>query len=327
MPIDPQPPQRQPRGTDGPPLFDAGARDAAERQGPQAHFRWLALSDDPEAAALRAALEPCFALADRSRDALRKGLMHERWGQHVGALAHLLALGMFARQGFRVEVEPELGGQAPDILASRDAGADGRGAARLLVEVRAVSGAGTFPWEERRALQRSLAHDREKHAAVQDSVARIIARKAEVYRPLVARLALPYVICLYEDKDDEISALVRDIAFGGARGGGGSGAGSGGDDERDPDGGAFAQDSARFHSVSAVIVFGRLDTESGELLLRGELIVNPHATAPLPEADAFPLLRVYARAPALPPTPPQVPARMRWLGPPSTFSFADPAPD
>jgi len=292
------------------PLFNAEACRAAERHGSASHFRWLALSDDPEAVALRAALERCFQLAGRSGGVLRKGLMHERWGQHAGALAHLLALGMLARQGWAVEVEPDLGGQAPDILATRGGGAT-RGAARLLVEVRAISGAGNFPWEERRANHRAADREPARREALTDSVAAIIARKADVYRTLVARLRLPYVICVYEDKDDLITSLVLDIAFGRGAGGGRSDAAEG----RDADGGAFAHDPAHFGAVSALLVFGRVDTESGKLLLRGDLVVNPHAAQPLPPEASLPELRatVVERAGGG--------SRVRWSGPPRTFTL------
>jgi hypothetical protein len=306
--MDPRTPQRDA-------LFDSETQQAAERHGSESHFRWLALSDDPEAVALRAALERCFRLAGRRGGLLRKGLMHERWGQHAGALAHLLALGLLARQGWSVEVEPDLGGQAPDILVTR-------GAARLLVEVRAISGAGNFPWEERRSSRRP-GHEPERREALTDSVAAIIARKADVYRTLVARLKLPYVICLYEDKDDLITSLVLDIAFGRSA----AGARSDAADGRDADGGAFAHDAAQFGAVSALIVFGRQDTESGELLLRGDLIVNPHADQPLPPEASLPLLRRCELDPVAAGAagPAGAQRRVRWSGAPSTFTLDDEA--
>ncbi|MHC5210641.1 MAG: hypothetical protein ACYTG2_07980 [Planctomycetota bacterium] len=259
-------------------LFDDGLRETADRQGSGSHFRWLALSDDPEAVALRAALERCYRLAGDARGTLRKGLAHERWGQHVGALAHLLALGMLARQDLAVETEPPLGHQSPDVLATR------RDGARLLVEVRAITGAGHYPWEDRRATGRTLAHDPEKHAVVTETVSKVLLRKAETYRPLVRELGLPYVICLYEDKDSVIGEIVRELAFGRA---------TGRDEVRDPDGGLFAGRHEAFDHVSAVIVLGRLETEDGALRLVGDVVMNPHATVPLPEPTVLPLLREY----------------------------------
>ena len=261
-------------------LFDEAAREAAARQGSDSHYRWLALADDPEAVALREALERCFLLADSKRELLRTALMHERWGQHVGALAHLLTLGLLAAQGWSVQNEPGFGSQSPDILATR--GADGAAAERLLVEVRAITGAGSFPWERRRESGRTLAHDPAKEQLVLDTVAKVLARKAETYEALVSQLRIPFAICIYEDKDSELSRLTRELAFGR----------SGGDDDaRDPEGGAFS-DRARLGHVSGVIVLRRLDTPDGGLLLAGDLIENPFAQAPLP-ADALPRLRAY----------------------------------
>jgi len=275
-------------------LFNDEALEAAARQGIDSHVRWLALSPDPEAIALRAGLEHCFTFAGRSAGVLRKGLMHERWGQHAGALGHLLTLGLLVRQGWAVTAEPELGGQSPDILATRNApGAEPRAATgactghgmppellttaelRMLVEVRAITGAGRFPWEARRELRgpgRASPAEREAQArataasaeALRETVAAVLGKKAERYAALVERLALPFVICLYEDKDDQIAGIAREVAFG------------------------SASDSSRI--VSAVIVFGRIDTRDGALLLRGEIIPDPEARFPLPP-DAWPLLR------------------------------------
>ena len=268
-------------------LFDEAAREAAARQGSDSHYRWLALSDDPEAVALRAALERCFLLADSKRGLLRTALMHERWGQHVGALAHLLVLGLLAAQGWGVQNEPGFGSQSPDVLATRGAvGADGVPAERLLVEVRAITGAGSFPWERRRESGRTLAHDPAKEQLVLDTVAKVLARKAETYQSLVSQLRIPFAICIYEDKDSELSRLTRELAFG--RSGDGD---QTDDDPRDPEGGAFG-DRARLGHVSGVIVLRRVDTPDGELLLAGDLIENPFAQAPLP-ADALPRLRAY----------------------------------
>lgn len=273
-------------------LFDDEAREAAGQQGSESHFRWLALSEDREAVELRAALEHCYRLAGDARATLRKGLAHERWGQHVGAFAHLLALGMLAAQGLQVENEPPLGRQSPDVLVTRKDGT------RLLVEVRSITGAGHFPWEARRATGLTLAHDPEKHALVTASVSKVLLRKAETYRPLVRELGLPYLICLYEDKDSVIGPIVRELAFGRAAGraaGRTAGRADGSDEARDPDGGLFAGRREEFDHVSAVIVFGRLDTEDGALRLVGDLIVNPHAGVPLREPSALPLLREYRR--------------------------------
>jgi len=291
-------------------LFNDEAMDAAARHGSESHFRWLALSMDPEAVALRAGLEHCFTLAGDSAAVLRKGLLHERWGQHAGALGHLLALGLLARQGWCVACEPALGGQAPDILAMKAPDV------RMLVEVRAITGAGQFPWEARRLPRgpgRATPAQREAEArdaagaadALRETVAGVLAKKAERYRSLAGRLALPFVICLYEDKDDQIAEAVRAVAFGrsGAPDGGafagpagalptgtpvtGSPAGHARIDDAPADG--AAADGLR--AVSAVLVFGRLDTDDGALLLRGELLPNPFARLPLPDGDGFPLLR------------------------------------
>jgi hypothetical protein len=303
-------------------LFNAEALDAAQRQGEASRFRWLALSEDPEAVALRAGLQHCFACAGAGAATLRKGLMHERWGQHAGALGHLLALGMLVRQGWSVSSEPALAGQSPDILASRpgmvpaDASAVAVGAPaalRALIEVRAVTGAGTFPWEARRearALSRGAQAQARAEAegrveALRESVAAVLARKAETYAPLAAHLALPLVICLYEDLDDVIAEVVRAIAFG--RGG-------------DPRGGAFAGPSGArddgLRAVAAVLVFGRVDTDDGALLLRGHVLHNPSALRPLPggpgdsaAASPFPLLR-RLRLEALPGRTP----KLEWEG-------------
>jgi hypothetical protein len=267
-------------------LFDEAAREEAARQGSDSHYRWLALSDDPEAVALREALERCFRLADSKAGLLRTALLHERWGQHVGALAHLLTLGLLAAQGWSLQNEPGFGSKSPDILATR--GADGANGApeQLLVEVRAITGAGSFPWERRRESGRTLAHDPVKEQLVLDTVAKVLARKAETYQPLVAQLRIPFAICIYEDKDTELSRLTRELAFG--RSGGDD---AGGDDPRDPEGGAF-RDRERLAHVSGVIVLRRLDTPDGGLLLAGDLVENPFAQAPLPD-DALPRLRAY----------------------------------
>ena len=219
--------------------------------------------------------------------------MNERWGQHVGALAHLLALGTLAAQGWEVEAEPSFGRQSPDVLASRDVRGEGPddGArparrCRLLVEVRAVSGAGNFPWELRRASGRGL--DAETGEKLREAVAGVVLRKAETYAPLVGRLEIPYVVCLYEDKDDVLAGVVDGLLRG--RGPGPAG------DAR-PDAAAVpGPGDPRLAHVSAVLVLRRIDTDSGELLLEGDLFDNPDASRPLPVEAAFPLLRRHAAA-------------------------------
>jgi len=278
------------------PLFDDQARAVAESHGSASHYRWLATSDDPEAVELRAALAWCFRHVGPRGALLRGALQHERWGQHAGALAHLLTIGLLAAQGWRVSVEPEFGRQSPDVLAVRDGGV------RVLIEVRSVTGAGAFPWAERRATGRGLTEDTRE--ALGETIAGILQKKAETYRPLVERLAIAYVICLYEDKDTEISAIARDLLYG--RGDGGPDPG----EPRDPAGGAFHDPASGLGHVSAVIVFGRLDTPGGELRLKGDLLENPAAAVPLASAARFPLLRRYGLDPSV--TPP----RMRWLQPP-----------
>ena len=283
-------------------LFDPAARAEAERHGGESHFRWLTLSDDPEAVALREALERCILLADSKRDLLRKGLQHERWGQHIGALAHLLALGLLVAQGWRVHAEPGFGRLSPDILATPAAGGQ-----QLLVEVRSITGAGSYPWEARRESGRTLAHDPEKEQRVRDTVAKVLTRKAEIYESLVGQLAIPYVIAIYEDKDTEIARLVREVGFGRAAPDGRDGEGS-----RDPGGGLFA---GALEHVAAALVFGRVDTPDGRLLLRGELVENPRARHPLPPG-AFPRLRAYRLDAA------HSPPRMRIAGPePAPFTI------
>jgi hypothetical protein len=276
------------------PLFDSESLAIAGGHAEGSHFRWLATSDDPEAAALRTGLERGFRLSGARGGELRKALQHERWGQHVGAIGHLLTLALLAAQGWRVASEPELDGQSPDILAQRDGGV------RALLEVRSVSGAGAFPWEERRATGRGLSLDARE--ALAQNVALILQRKADTYRPLVERLAIAYVICLYQDKDTEISPIARELLYGR------SGAGRDPAEPRAAAGGAFGDATSGLAHVSAVLVFGRLDTPGGELLLAGDLLENPFATTPLPPAARFPGLRRYAPDPA-------VPERVRWSGP------------
>ncbi len=290
-------------------LFDEETRDAAERMHEGAPMRRLALADTPEAAAMRAALEACWARAGDARDRLRKGLLHERWGQHVGALAQLLALGLVLREGWDAVCEPELGGRTPDLLVTRDG-------ARALVEVRAVTGMGEAPWEsggeasdltglllddtrsgarlvddgrhpdddtprrtgraekDRRARARRLAAERAaarlaSEDELADVVARVLGRKADAYAALCERFDLPYLVALYQDTDDQLGPLARRVAYGGP-----------GVD------GLFTAERDRFAHVSGVLVFGRAPDETGALLLRGELTVDPAARRPFP--GAFP---------------------------------------
>jgi len=124
-----------------PQLFDAAARALAEQQDASAPFARLALDESPYAMHRRASLEFGFRLAGHSRETLAKGLHHERWGQHVGAFAQLLALGLFAREGFAVRSEPDVGKQTPDLQIEQAGDS-------ALVEVRAITGCGQTPWEQ-----------------------------------------------------------------------------------------------------------------------------------------------------------------------------------
>jgi hypothetical protein len=112
----------------------------------------------------------------------------------------------------------------------------------------------------------------------------------------VGQLRIPFALCIYEDKDSELSRLTRELAFGRGAGGGAGGTERAGNDLRDPEGGVFSE-RARLGHVSGVIVLRRLDTPDGGLLLAGDLIENPFAQAPLP-ADALPRLRAYRLDPA-----------------------------
>src|SRR5262245_2554551 len=291
MPVSARPGARMPDSTAAR-LFDPEALAVAAQHAEDSHYRWLATSDDPEAASLRAALERCFRLAGARGGELRKALQHERWGQHVGAIGHLLTLGLLASQGWKVASEPDLEGQSPDILAIQ-------GDVRALVEVRAITGAGSFPWEQRRATGRGLTPDARE--ALSQNVMLILQRKADIYRPLVRKLAGPYVIALYQDKDSEISGIARELLYGRT-------ASLEALEPRDPAGGAFGDEYSDLGHVSAVMVFGRVDTPGGELLLWAELLENPYATSPLPPTARFAGLRRYALDPAT--TPP----RVRWRG-------------
>lgn len=308
-----------------PTLFDDDALALAEQHGSESPYARVALDESPYAMHRRATLEYGFRYAGESATRLRSGLQHDRWGQHVGAFAELLALGLFARQGFDVQSEPELGAQSPDLQIDLDGDS-------TLVEVRAITGCGQSPWEtpaiaplaqaplraglskaavakelRQRARRRAALETEAERGAAQDleqTLVRVLEKKAAAYRDLCNEWELPYLIALYEDADDKLSRLVRDWAFGPA--------GSEQDPEggwhtvHDPHEGVFHGDRYHFAHVSGVLVFGREDEDCGQLLLRGDLIVNPVALRPLPEAWSFPLLRRYRlRAQDTPP-------RMRW---------------
>lgn len=293
-----QPPRESVRGRrdralergEEPELFDEAARDEAARHGQDSHFRWLVRSDDADAAALRAALQRAFVVAGPRRHLLALGLRHERWGQHAGALAHLLALLLLEHEGLDVVAEPRLGHLSPDVLARH-------GAFELLVEVRAITGCGEHPWDaevptmpgglppdllpapgehrrdddaRRRARRRAAERAKARAALARDlseSVLAVIRTKAEAYAELTAQTGLPYVITLYEDTDREISRIVRTWVV----------------RER----GLLHEGDAMAH-VSGLLVFGRDDAHgTGRLVLRGELFDNPIATRPLPDDAPF----------------------------------------
>ena len=304
------------------PLFGNWARDVAESQQRDAGFRWLVQSADAEAAGLRVALEQGFALAGDSRDALAKGLAHERWGQHAGARGHLLALALCTRLGLSITCEPNLGRKSPDLLVERDG-------AQALIEVRAMTGCGEEPWDgaspsrrsapartapgrplrtngrassekDQRRRARVAAVERAKaEAALQRdlnaSVAHAITHKLEVYSELVEQVHLPFVVALYQDTDAQLGELVSRWALGGLAGnaGGAGGAGNTGNaasaNERGARGnhgepGAWERAPDRFAPLSAVLVFGRDTQLDGTLTFRGERIDNPCARHPLPGA-------------------------------------------
>lgn len=315
-------------------LFDKDAFALAAEHHGDSHFRWLALSSDPAASALRRVLADCWLASGHSRLTLRKGLQHERWGQHIGALAQLLSLGFFRRLGLSVESEPRLARRTPDLCIAA-------GECRALVEVRALTGCGERPWEHPlahsittkpgvtdhdghragqvvpRHLQRSRARRRaaaqaeaqaEARAALDvslaDSLARALHDKAAAYRDLCAHRQLPYVICLYQDTDTQIARRVLDWAFGASP----SPRKRDRRDAREPGNGAFARQSAELAHVSAVLVLGRVescepreprsahrDDDLGATVnLRGELILNPLTLRPLPTVLSPAPLRVFA---------------------------------
>ena len=174
-------------------LFDAAARELARQQPEEAAFRLLALSDDPEWVHLRAALERGFVLACRPGPGetaasaadtalrLRNGLATVRWGQHVGALAHLLLLTLLDAEGLGVDADPHLDGLRPDVLAERD----GR---RALIEARAVTGMGRRPWARRAAGH--PAHDgtpdADTAAHLRRGLGDVVLDKAHSYRKVLA---------------------------------------------------------------------------------------------------------------------------------------------
>ncbi|GJM23444.1 MAG: hypothetical protein DHS20C15_33590 [Planctomycetota bacterium] len=309
-----------------PQLFDAAGLALAADQPSDAPFAQLALDESPYAMHRRASLEFAFRLAGASRETLAKGLHHERWGQHVGAFAQLLALGLFARQGFAVQSEPEIGAQTPDLQIERDGDS-------ALVEVRAITGCGQTPWEDaphapaeelpplprglskaaaakqmrQRARRRAALQAEAERGADQDldkTVLRVLEKKAAAYRDVCAEWELPYIIALYEDSDRRLSQIVRAWAYGD------------GDRELDPHGtprsvhdphdGAFFGDRYHFSHVSAVLIFGREAETQNQLLLRGDLLLNPFADEPLPDAWSFPQLRHYRLRKN------ETPPRMRW---------------
>jgi hypothetical protein len=256
-------------------LFDDALLERAAEQGADAPLRWLALSDDPEAVGLRRTLAWCWSLAGHSRAILRQGLLTERWGQHVGAMAELFTLGLLARCGFDTSCDPPFGHQSPDVLATRD----GRS---LLVEVRAVSGAGDRPWVERARAGRTMTVEEQAHLA--GVVRRVLGVKADAYGALVRKAELPYLVCLYQDTDTELYSLVPDVVYernvlerGGHR----------------ASGGLFADDPARFGAVSAVLVLGRIDNDAGDVAFDGVVLHNPRAERPLSALLDDPLLRHY----------------------------------
>lgn len=312
-------------------LFDDAARQAAAGQPEDAPFRRLVLSDDPECVHLRAALERGFALACRpgpretpasAADTalrLRNGLATVRWGQHVGALSHLLLLLLLDAEGFAVDADPHLEGLRPDVLAER-------GGRRVLVEARAVTGMGRRPWAHRAAARplRGAAPDPDTAETLRGVLAGVVLDKAASYRDLVTARDLPYVVAVYADSDPSLAPLLRDVAFGPAtelrrR-----------DDRwgQAADGGLLAARRAELACVSALAVFGRRDDDDGVLRLTGELLCNPFAERPLDRALHPASWRVLAAQPDPRPGPDAHrthdgrrpgdphPVRMAWTGPP-----------
>lgn len=300
-------------------LFDDDARALAAEHHHDSHYRWLTLSDDHEALALRRVLDAAWQASGKSQLTLRKGLEHERWGQHIGAMAQLLTLGFLSKLGLTVESEPRLSDRTPDLCLSK-------GTHRALVEVRSMAGCGEEPWAaqasdplsrhddvrpgqqlserhgRQRARRRAQARSEAQAAldkSLADSVAQALRNKAERYRELSLSRALPLVICLYQDTDTQIAQRVIDWGFGTASKG------------RPASGGAFAQQGGQLSHLSAVLVLGRCpveptaqgptqvaplpaDTAEHTVALRGELILNPGTTLPLPAALRPEGLSVFA---------------------------------
>jgi len=300
-------------------LFDDDARALAAEHQRDSHYRWLTLSDDHEAVALRRVLNASWQASGSSRLTLRKGLEHERWGQHIGAMAQLLTLGFLSKLGLTVESEPHLSDLTPDLCISK-------GGHQALVEVRSMAGCGDEPWagqasnprlphddvrpgqrltekrERQRARRRAQARAEAQAAldkSLADSVSQALHKKAEKYRALALSRALPFVICLYQDTDTQIARRVIDWGHGTASKG------------QQATEGAFAHGSGRLSHLSAVLVLGRAalsqdvlsqdvlsptaltlgardptqpDASQDTVTLRGELILNPVTTLPLPAA-------------------------------------------
>jgi len=316
-------------------LFDDDARALAAEHARDSHYRWLTLSDDGEAVALRRVLNASWRASGRSQLSLRKGLEHERWGQHIGAMAQLLTLGFLSKLGLSVESEPRLSERTPDLYLSK-------GPHGALVEVRSMAGCGAEPWaaeasapqdgrdhvrpgqrvseklKRQRARRQAQARSEAQAAldkSLADSVAQALRHKADRYRELALSHGLPLVICLYQDTDTQIAQRVIDWGFGAASKG------------RPASEGAFAQQSEQLSHLSAVLVLGRcpLDPTTQDpatwaqtaleltarrptdvarppagaaehtLALRGELILNPETTLPLPAALRPRELAVFAR--------------------------------
>jgi hypothetical protein len=273
-------------------LFDDAARSLAESYHADSHYRWLTLSRDIDARALRKVVGTAWQATGRSRPALKRGLEHERWGQHVGALAHLLCVGFFRRLGLEIESEPPLAGRSPDLCI-------GMGGEHALVEVRSLAGFGRRPWEdpvataERRNVQPdprlvSRRHERDRarrramdraeavaalNTSLATSVARALRDKADAYKEVCEHSGLPYVVCLYQDTDTQIAERVLDWAFGASSRGG----------QRDAGGGALHHAAQELAHLSGILVLGRLETGEDHVTLRGELILNPFADRTVPD--------------------------------------------
>lgn len=211
-------------------LFDARSRELAAGHHPLGAFAGLVRDERPGGRALRAVLERAWQGAGDSRTALRAGLEHERWGQHAGALAHLLALAALDALGWVPRSEPRVGRRRPDLLVSAPGG-------RALVEVRSFSGGGQRPWEDeparaarrapppepgrpldRRALRRLASQRAEARAANRRDLAEaldgVLRHKAGAYAEACDRTGLPLLLLLYGDTDAELPGRVRAWAAG-----------------------------------------------------------------------------------------------------------------